>query len=477
MKNLTVKQIVEVTKGQLIQGNQDFLCKNFSKDTRTIQKGDIYIAIKGQTFDGNLFWKEALEKGAEAVIVSNFSYTKEELEQFKHRTIIKVEDTLEALYQIARLKRSLYSIPVIAITGSVGKTSTKDIVANVVSQKYTTLKTIGNNNNNIGLPFTILTLQNEEAMVLEMGMNHLGEIRLLTSIAKPDICIITNIGTSHIGNLGSRENILKAKLEILEGSDNPTVIVNNDNDLLHDWQQKNRNKFTIMTYGIYESSDRKAENICLQENYSQFTCKIQEKDVQVTVPVGGEHFILNSLCAISVGEILNIEPEKIQKGIEEFQLTKKRMDITELENGIKIINDTYNASLESMQASLKYLSQWKDKRKIAILGDMLELGEYSQKLHEQVGKEVYQNHVDILMCCGDKAKYIAQEAKKMGMEAVDYFEHKEEMIRKLKDIIIAGDVVLFKASNGMKFYTLVEELIANKEKRVSKKRRVRLCQK
>lgn len=461
MKNLTIKEIIKVTKGELIQGNLDLICKNFSKDTRTIEKGDTYIAIKGEKFDGNLFWKQALEKGADCVIVSDIQYEEEDLKKLKNKTILKVEDTLKALYEIARLKRSFYQIPVIAITGSVGKTSTKDIIASVVSQKYKTLKTMGNNNNNIGLPFTILRLQEEEAMVLEMGMNHFGEISLLSSIAKPNICIITNIGTSHIGNLGSRENILKAKLEILEGADSPTVIVNNDNDLLHKWQEENKGKRNIITYGIHEPSDRNARDIILKEDSSEFICHIDGEDIKIKVPVGGEHFILNALCAVSVGKLLKIETEKIKKGIEEFKLTKKRMDITELKNGVKIINDAYNASLESMQASLKYLAELKNNRKIAVLGDMLELGEYSQKLHEQVGKEVYQNKIDILMCSGEKAEYIAKKAKEMGMseENIYYFKNKEEMTDKLKEIMKQGDVILLKASNGMRFFDIVERVV------------------
>ena len=341
-----------------------------------------------------------------------------------------------------------------------GKTSTKDIVANVVNQKYRTLKTIGNNNNNIGLPFTILRMQEEEAMVLEMGMNHFGEISLLTSIAKPTICIITNIGTSHIGNLGSRENILKAKLEILEGNQSQTVIINNDNDLLHKWYEENKNKIDIKTYGIKEKSDLNANRIVLNELSSEFTCNLDGKDEKIIVPVGGEHFILNSLCAAMVGKILKINSEKIIKGIEEFELTKKRMDITELENGVKIINDAYNASLESMSASLKVLSEFKQNRKIAVLGDMLELGEYSQKLHEKVGEEVYQNKIDILMCSGKNAKYIVKRAKELGMseENIYYFETKEEIINKLKEISKKGDIILLKASNGMKFFDIAEKI-------------------
>lgn len=460
MRNLKVKEILEVTKGELIQGDLEQECKNFSKDTRTIQKGDTYLAIKGEKFNGNLFWKQALENGADCVIVSEIVGSEEELENYKNKAIIKVKDTLEALYEIAKLKRSFYKIPVIAITGSVGKTSTKDIVASVVSQKYKTLKTIGNNNNNIGLPFTILKLQDEEAMVLEMGMNHFGEIRLLTNIAKPDICVITNIGTSHIGNLGSRENILKAKLEILEGNEKATVILNNDNDLLHKWQEENQNKKTIITYGIQEKSTINAKEIKLNSNSSEFVCELENKEVKIRVPVGGEHFVLNALCAVSVGETLGIEQEKIVKGIESFELTKKRMDITELTNGIKIINDAYNASLESMQASLSYLSEFKNNRKIAVLGDMLELGEYTKELHRKVGEAVVQNQIDLLFCAGEKAKYIEEQAKKSGMpeENVFWFENKEEMIKKIKEIAKAKDIILLKASNGMKFFEIAEEL-------------------
>lgn len=460
MKNVTIRDILRETKGELITGNRDIECKTFSKDTRKIQEGDVYIGIKGENFDGNQFWKQAFKNGAGCVIVENINFTEEDQKEFAGKTIIKVKNTLEALYQIARYKRSLYNIPVIAITGSVGKTSTKDIVANIVNQKYNTLKTIGNNNNNIGLPFTILRLQEEEAMVLEMGMNHLGEISLLTSIAKPTICVITNIGTSHIGNLGSRENILKAKLEILEGCENPTVIINNDNDLLHKWYEENKNSINIKTYGIKQKSDFNAKNVTLEEASSKFTCNLDGKNETIFVPVGGEHFILNSLCAVTVGKTLKIETDKIIKGIESFELTKKRMDITELENGVKIINDAYNASFESMSASLKVLSEFKQNRKIAVLGDMLELGEYSQELHEKVGKEAYRNKIDILMCSGKNAKYIAKRAKEEGMseENIYYFETKEEIIKKLKDISKKGDVILLKASNGMRFFDIAEKI-------------------
>ena len=460
MKDLTVKNILDVTNGELIVGNEDYVCKSYSKDTRTIRKEDCYIGIKGETFDGSKFWEQALENGASTVIVQNVDIDSGKMKKWADKNIIKVENTLEALYSIARYKRNLYDIPVIAITGSVGKTSTKDIVANVVAKKYKTLKTEGNNNNNIGLPFTILRMQDEEAAVLEMGMNHFGEISLLNSIANPNICIITNIGTSHIGNLGSRENILKAKLEILEGSKKRAVIINNDNDLLHKWYEENKKNYNIKTYGLIEKSDIMPKDIVLGEQNSKFSCDISGNEERITVPVGGEHFVLNSLCAISVGEVLGIEADKIKSGIEKFELTKKRMDIIELENGVKIVSDAYNASLESIRASLKVLAEFKENRKIAVLGDMFELGSFAKELHEKVGKEVVKNNIDILIACGENSKYMAEEARNsMGEDRVYYLENKEDIEKLLKKIVNKGDVILFKASNGMKFYKIAERMV------------------
>ncbi len=449
MKELRVKDIIRVTNGKLLCGDEKTICNNFSKDTRTIQKGDIYIGLKGEKFDGSKFWKQALENGAEGVIIQEQEISKEEMEKYSNKIIIEVENTLEALYEIARYKRSLYDIPVIAITGSVGKTSTKDIIASVVSTQYKTLKTEGNNNNNIGLPLTILKLKDHEAVVIEMGMNHFGEISLLTSIAKPTLSVITNIGTAHIGNLGSRENILKAKLEILEGMEKPKIIINDDNDLLHKWYLENKEKVEIHPYSL-----KNAKDIELNEESSTFKTTIKN-EIKITVPVGGEHFVYNALCAIEVGKLLNISDEKIQKGIAEFELTKKRMDIRKLKNGAILINDSYNASYESMKASLEYLSKYPGKRKIAVLGDMFELGEYSTELHEKVGKEVTKNKIDILICSGENSKYIINNS---SMVEKYYLKNNEEILEKLQQILSDGDVVLVKASNGMKFYEICQKL-------------------
>ena len=230
MKDIKIKDIINITGGKLILGNEEEICENFSNDTRNIKKGDTYIGLQGEKFDGSKFWKEAIKNGAKTIIVQNIDFTSEDLKELQNqsKSVIVVENTKVALQEIAKFKRNLYgdNFKLVGVTGSVGKTSTKDMIYSVVSQKYKTLKTEGNHNNDIGLPLTILKLQDHEAAVIEMGMNHFGEISLLTNIAKPTISVITNIGTSHIGNLGSRENILKAKLEILEGMKNPQIVKN-----------------------------------------------------------------------------------------------------------------------------------------------------------------------------------------------------------------------------------------------------------
>ena len=462
---MKIKDIIKVTNGKLIKGEENAEIKEFCKDTRIIKKGDTYIGIKGENFDGNTLWQKAFEAGADTVIVQGIDFSKEKLEQYQNKNIIEVKNTIQALADIATYKRTSCKkdFQVVGVTGSVGKTSTKDIIANVVAQKYSTLKTQGNNNNNIGLPFTIFKLENQEAAVIEMGMNHFGEISKLTKIAKPTISVITNIGTSHIGNLGSRENILKAKLEILEGMDKKILVINNDNDLLHKYYLENvENKdIEIHTYGIENDSDVMAENIILNENDSEFICNIKGEKFKIKVPVGGIHFVYNAICAATVGTLLGLNQEQIKNGIETFELTKKRMDITELKNGVTIINDSYNASFESMQASLKYLNGLNSKRKIAVLGDMFELGEFSEELHEKVGKEVVKNKIDILICCGKNAKYIVENAEKEGMKKqnIYYFETREQVEELVKKIWQSGDSILFKASNGMKFFNIVENLI------------------
>ena len=454
-KNITVQDILEVTKGNLMYGNKNEICEKFSKSTKEIQPGDVYIGFKGERFDGGMFYEDALKQGAKGCIINKIADL--EIKNIPNKFVIQVDDTVEAIAQIAKLKREKYNIPVIAVTGSVGKTSTKDIIYSVVSQKYKTLKTQGNMNNHIGMPMTILGLEKHEALVIEMGMNHFGELRKLTQIAKPTIAVITNVGTAHIGNLGSRENILKAKLEILEGlQENGSVVINNDNDLLNKWQAENK-KYKVITYGINNKSTNIAQNITYNDNGSKYEL-YPEKQI-IEVPVGGEAFVYNSLAAISVGKILNIPMSKIIEGIKKFELSKMRLDIQKTKKGYTVINDCYNANYDSMKSAIEYLKAFKANRRIAVLGDMLELGEFAKELHEKVGKIVAENNIDILITIGKEAKNIADVAKENGVTHIYKFDNNQEAIKQLEKLLVVDDAVLIKASNSMNFKEIVDVLL------------------
>lgn len=456
MKNITVEDILNICNGKLICGNKKDICENFCKDTRILQSGDVYVGIKGENFDGNTLYKQAIENGAKVCILQGIEVDEKYIKD-KEVSIILVDDTVKAIGKIANFKRNLYGkdFPVIAVTGSVGKTSTKDIIASVVSEKYKVLKTEGNMNNHIGLPFTILKLKDEEALVVEMGMNHFGEIDYLTSIAEPNIAVITNIGTSHIGNLGSRENILKAKLEILNSKNIKNVVINNDNDLLHKWYEENKSKYPIHTYGIENSSESIAKEISLMEQSSKFTAITDNEKYEITVPVGGEHFVYNALCALTVGRVLELSKKEIENGIKKFELTKKRMEISKIKDNVTIINDSYNASLDSMKAALKYLKDIEGKRKIAVLGDMLELGSYAEDLHRKVGEEFNKNNIDVLVTVGELSKNINNV---VNTKENYHFENNKKAEEFLNKELKQGDIALFKASNGMKFFEIIEKL-------------------
>lgn len=455
---MNVEDIIKATNGKLLIGNLEEDCENFCTDTRKIQKGDVYVGLKGEKFNGNEYYKEALEKGAKVAVISGIEVTKEDLDKYKDKTIIEVKDSLEAFGDIAAYKRDLYDIPVVQITGSVGKTSTRDIIANVVRTQYKTLQTEGNQNNAVGLPTTLLKLKDHEAVVVESGMNHLGEIRYLGKIAKPTVAVITNIGTAHIGFLGSRENILKAKLEILENlKPGGYIVINNDNDMLNKWAKEDT-KYKKYTFGIEEKSDVMAYNIKVSEDYSTYNVKINNKEYFVKVPVSGKHFVYNSLCAIAVGNLLNIAPENIIKGIETFTLTKNRMEVNKIKDDVTVINDAYNASYDSMKAAIEYLQGLPGGRKIAVLGDMFELGKYSEEIHRKVGIEVFTHKIDMLVTVGNESKYIAEEVKYLGMpkENVTSFNTTEEATDYLNNILRKNDVVLLKAAHGMQFLKIFD---------------------
>ena len=467
MKEIYVKDLLRICNGKILVGNEDEALVDFSKDTREVKEGDTYVGIKGENHDGNLLYEEALKKGAKVCILQRESINNKIdinmiKENYSDRTIVIVENTVKALQELATYKRCLYDIPVIGITGSVGKTSTKDIIASVMSKKYNVLKTLGNYNNQIGLPLTILRLKDHDAMVVEMGMSELGEISNLTRIAKPTVAVITNVGTAHIGNLGSRENILKAKLEILEGlQENGTLVINNDNDMLHEWNKENsENKYKVITFGLENKSDVMAKDVEMTEKGSTYKIDINNKTYDVNVSVGGTHFVLNSLCAITIGNLFNIKMEDILDGIANFELTKRRMEIDKNKIGATIINDCYNANYDSMKAALDYLGKINTNRKIAVLGDMLELGEFSKMLHEKVGEVVAKNKIDILITVGDMSKYITNKEikKKKKKKNVYTCENNQDAINILKNTIKKDDAILLKASNGMNFQEIFEKI-------------------
>jgi len=445
---LYVSDIIDKCGGKLLYGDSSLICDNFSKDTRTIKEGDIYIGIKGESFDGNKFYKDALDKGAKACILDNIDIDDIE-EKYKDKTIIKVEDSLKCIQELAKYKRSLYNIPVIGITGSVGKTSTKDMVTSVLETKYKVLKTEGNNNNHIGLPLTILRLKDEEVMVLEMGMNNLGEISLLTNIAKPTIAIITNVGTAHIGNLGSRENIMKAKLEIIEGLNGP-LIVNNDNDIMHDNLEMIKNLNKVITVGINNESDYVAKDI--KDN--TFTINGNE----IVSPIANNAFIYNSLVSYVVGDIINIEVSDIQNGIKNLKLTGNRLEYKKTKNNVTLIDDTYNASLDSIKSSLEILKKEEGKRKVAVIGDVLELGDYSEEIHIEIGKELLSSNLDLIITIGEHTKHADKYLEENNYTNKYHYSNEEESREYIKELLNSGDIVLLKGSHGMKLKNIVDYL-------------------
>lgn len=460
MKKLCVNDILERVNGTVLCGLCDAEFAGACIDSRIVQSDEAYFALKGERTDGTLYCGDAIKNGAKVCFVESNIFSDEELNNLaQSATIVLVPNVEDALVEIAKVKRSLYDIPVVAITGSVGKTSTKDVIAEVMAQKFNVQKTQGNKNNRLGVPLTIMSLRDHDALVIEMGMNHLGEIHELTNIAKPSLSVISNIGTSHIGNLGSRENILKAKLEILDGMTNKKVIINNDNDMLHKWNLEDENAEKI-TFGIHEKSIYMASKVKMTEESNEFSVELNSTEYKFTMQKPGEVFILNALSAIAVGMEYGVPIDKIQRAIANAEITKNRLDIEKV-NDVLLIKDYYNASFESIKPSLEYLANLDRGRKIAVLGDIKEVGSFSKEIHEKVGKEVAKNKIDKLITVGEEAKNIVKKAKNEGMsnEDVCSCDSNEQAIEVLKGMLLKGDTVLLKASNSMKFGEIYDEIV------------------
>lgn len=446
---LSLKELLEAVNGEVIfMGKTEF--NSICIDTRKIEKNNVYLAIKGENFNGNKFVLEAFEKGASVAIIDEVLFDLNNRDNLE--TVIKVQDTEKALLQLAHYYRKKLGLKIVGVTGSCGKTSTKDLIAAFLSEKYKVFKTKGNFNNQIGLPLMILELDSSiDVAVLEMGMSNLGEIDVLANCARPDIAVITNIGLSHIENLKTQENILKAKSEIFNYFDegNSLIINGEDENLL-----KIKDKcFEILKIGYNHEYDVYAFNIILEEDKTTFTVKDKEEEFIFTIPMAGKHNVLNSMLAIEVAKKLNVTFNEMKRGIKNLEATSMRLQVIK-KNKITIINDCYNASPDSMKSSMDVLSTYKIGRKIAILGTMNELGEEAANSHKEVGKYA-SNKVDLLIAIG---KYNDCFKEGFAGENLITFTTKEECINNLSTIIKENDVVLVKASRGMKFEDIVSSL-------------------
>lgn len=452
---LNLEEIVKAVEGKCLNKGQfgNNIIRHICTNSKEIKPESLFIPIRGTRFDGHHYIKEVFDQGSIAAL------TEIEEVQDERLCTIYVRDTKKALLDLARYYRSLFNIPVIAVTGSVGKTSTKDLVAAVLSSKYKVHKTQGNYNNEIGVPLTLFELdESHEAAVIEMGMNHFGEIHNLTMTARPDIAIITNIGTSHIENLGSREGILKAKLEILDGlSSDGVLILNTDNDML---SQVNDIKVKTIKYGINHHASYRAQNIIVHLNKLYAHIITPEDNYDIEIPALGEHMVLNALAAIAAADYLSLTKEEIIKGLKTYVPGKMRMNIHNFSNGITVIDDTYNASLESMKAALKTLENYpSDGEKIAVLGDILETGDYAKTLHEEVGNFAASVKINRLCAVGEKAKHIYNGCMNIPSNIkIKYYETKEAYIDDMKRFLAKGDTVLVKASRGMQFEKIVDAI-------------------
>ncbi len=415
-----------------------------STDSRATQNGSLFIAIKGERFDGNRFIDSAYEKGA-TVVIGNADAVPP-----KDCAYIRVLDSLAALGKLAAWHRQQFSIPLVGITGSVGKTTTKEMIAAVLSTTYHTLKTEGNFNNHIGLPLTALKLGKDHgAAVLEMGMSARGEISYLTKIAKPTVAVITNIGLSHIENLGSQENIRDAKLEIAEGLDEGgPLFVNGDDPFL---EKVTLPKSKVVRYG-FENPAAEIRGTITGEN--SFTVD----GVSFSVPVAGKHNLYNALAAYAVGRACGVSAEKAAEGILKYKTDGVRQSEVEIRPDITVICDYYNASPASVAVALEMLSKGKAKRRIAVLGDMLELGTFGEKCHAEIGEKAAAYGIDMLLSVGELSRFTAKSAKACGVPFVESFPDNAALSRALLSILEEGDRVLIKGSHGMKMEEIFEKI-------------------
>ena len=465
MENCKIRELIKAVSGKVIQGDQDCLISRISIDSRTLIPGDLFFAIIGSNFDGHDFIIEAFRKGAVGAVVFKDASTLLQNGQIdKNKIIIEVKNTLFALQDWSRHYKNKFNTVNICVTGSNGKTTTKEIIAHILSQKSPLLKTSGNYNNEIGIPLTLLQLnKSHKLLVAEMGMRGLGEINALTNFITPDLAVVTNIGEAHIGLLGSKDNIFKAKSELLQSLEKDGIaIINRDDPYFSKTLEIVKNK-KVYTFGVENMSDIMACNVRLVSNKGmRFTLVIQN-DIrkEIYFPLLGRHNIYNALAATAVAFALGTELDLIERGLSSFKQLDLHMQLSNFYQGIKILNDSYNASPLSVKSALETLIEVaQNNRKIAILGDMLELGEKSDFYHQEIGEKVAKLSIDILITVGSGGKIIAQSSKEKGMteERVFSFEKNEKinLAKKLLSLTKPGDFILLKGSREMKMEEILE---------------------
>jgi len=460
MKRISFEQMTNAVEGMFI--NKASLKEKYINrviiDSRQIHKNDLYVPIVGERFDGHDFIKEAIESGAICVFSSSIEAVPQDF------PAIIVKDTKKALGHLAAFYRQQFTIPFIGITGSVGKTSTKEMLASILETKFKVHKTDGNYNNDIGLPLSILSLEPEtEVAVIELGMNHFGEIDYLADLLKPEIGMITNIGVSHIEFLGSQEGIFKAKTEMLPHiKQDGLIVVNGDDPYLKTLKLQYGRR--IKTYGYGEGNDCCVVNYqVLDKGRQKMTAATDQGIYSMLVDYPGEHILFNALGGILIGEHLGMEKENIIKGILNYAPAKMRLNEYKIGNRLRIIDDAYNASVDSMGGALKTLNALKEagERSVAILGSMFEMGSYAQEGHEQVGHQVIESRPDVCILIGKEAKWTYDIVTRFEAEAITtyYYENLEAFLALIEDHIIDHDIVLLKASRGMAFEKIREALM------------------
>lgn len=458
MEPITIEEIAHITGGTLITGDPNLEIDSVSTDSRTAGKDSLFIPLKGENFDGHDFIGDAIWDRAVGAVLTERPLSDTDKSRV---AVVVVDDTLKALQDMAAYNRRRYNIPIIAITGSSGKTTTKDMIYSVLSKKFNVLATEGNLNNEIGLPLTLLRLDgSHEVGVLELGMNHLGEIHKLANISLPDIGIITNIGLSHIGELGSRENIFKAKMELFDYRHSKTLAILNGDDPYLSQVDKHFLARPIKYIGTGDNSFRAYDIELKGDSGLSYNINIDgiEHTIELTIP--GLHNIYNSLFAIAIGYEFDIPMEDIKEALYKFKPGNMRLNIFETHNGVKVIDDVYNANPNSMEAAVSILEDIESKRKIAVLGDMLELGSYSKEAHRDLGKLVAKAGIDMLITKGDDSRFIGAGAREEGMDIkhIYHFDCNKDVIDFLDTMIATGDTILVKGSRGMQMEEIISHL-------------------